>query len=256
MFDPAELALILHQDGIDLLAAAVAFAGLSTCIFGLRIWRGVLAVLGLVVGGAVGSLAAMQQAPDKTLAIVGLGIASACTLMVLASWLNHFTTMVIVAAIGWYLGLRLGAQFGVPQTDLFVCAIGGALVFGILAILFEMPAVILLSALGGAWAVVWGASLYWGNGFYRVIDAMTLYTDSDRYSMELSVVGVLAAVGLTLQVIGWVRAGPDMREIKEAVDMADMPRKRRVSMLEDLRADGAISRSEYFRHMIRILSGA
>ncbi len=256
MFDPAELALILHQDWIDLGAAAIAFAGLSTCLFGLRIWRAVLGVLGLIAGGVLGSWFAQQQAPDKIVVVIGLGIASGCVMMVVAAGLHHFTTMGIVAAIGWYFGGRLGAQFGVPASDLFICALGGALILGIVAILVEMPAIIVISSIAGAWAVVWGASFYWGNGFYRTIDAMTLYLHSDRYGMELTAMGALAALGLTLQTIGWVRAGPDLKEVKQALDMADLPRQRRVAVLEDLRSDGTISRGEYFRHLVRVLSGA
>jgi hypothetical protein len=256
MFDPGHLALILHQDWIDLLAAIIAFAGLCTCLLGLRIWRGILAVAGLIVGSALGSYIAYQQGPGKMIVVVGLGIAAGCVLMVLASWLHQFTTMIIFAAIGWYLGMKLGAQLGVPASDLFVCSIGGALVMGIAAILFEMPGIVLLSSVAGAWATVWAVSLYWDSEFCQVIDAMTLYLNRDQYGMELLCAGLLTLLGFLLQGIGWLRAGPDMKQLEQAVDYADMPKKRRVSILEDLRTKGAITRSEYFRHMVRILSGA
>lgn len=256
MLDPAELALIMDQDGIDLLAATAALAGVCMCILGLRLWRLMLAVAGLLAGGALGCFIAHQHAPGKMIVVVGLGVAGGCVLMVIASWLNHLTTMAIFAAIGWYVGMKLGSQLGVPESDLFVCSIGGALVMGILSILFEMPGVILLSSVVGAWLAVWSVSLYWGSAFYHEVDAMTLYLNREMYSKELAAAGVFALAGLLLQVIGWLRAGPDMRDIKQAVDYADMPKKRRVAILEDLRANGAITRGEYFRHMVRILSGA
>ena len=36
---------------------------------------------------------------------------------------------------------------------------------------------------------------------------------------------------------------------------ADLPTKRRVAVLDDLAANGLVTRGEYFRHLARILSG-
>jgi len=67
---------------------------------------------------------------------------------------------------------------------------------------------------------------------------------------------MLAAVGLLLQIITFVNSEPDMSQINHALDCADMPRKRRIAVLDDLRNDRTISRSEYFRHLIRVLSSS
>jgi hypothetical protein len=61
---------------------------------------------------------------------------------------------------------------------------------------------------------------------------------------------------LLLQIIAFVRSGPDMAQINHALDCADLPRKRRIAVLDDLRSDRTISHGEYFRHLIRVLSSS
>ncbi len=198
--------LMSNQDLIDLLAVAAVVAGLSVCLFGLRIWR-------YALGG-------------------------------------------VVAAIGWYAGTRVGSMMAVEGTDLLVCAVGGALLLGVVAVLVEMPVIICLSAVSGAWSVVWGVSLYFDKGFHRIIDVWKLTEHRSAYGGELFALALLAAVGLLLQIIAFVRSGPDMSQINHAMDCADLPRKRRIAVLDDLRSDRTISHSEYFRHLIRILSSS
>jgi hypothetical protein len=248
--------LMANQDLIDLLAITAVVAGLSVCLFGLRIWRFALGGVAAGFGVAGGAMFAASRAPDRMIIIIGLSVAAGCVLMIAFATLYRLGTMIVVAAIGWYVGVRIGSMMAVEGIDLLACAVGGALLLGVVAVLVEMPVIICLSAFSGAWSVVWGVSLYFGNRFHEVLDVWKLTEQGGAFAGELLALALLAAVGLALQVVAFIRSGPDMAQINHALDCADLPHKRRIAVLDDLRSDGTISRSEYFRHLIRVLSSS
>ena len=251
------LELVAHRDVAGPLAAAVVVAGLTVCLLGLRLWRVVLTAVAFAAGCAAGCTLAVSRAPDQPVVVIGLGVAMGCVLTVILAGLPRLGTFAVLAAVGWFAGRLLAGQAHVREQDLMVvCGLAGALVVGLVPTYFdiEKPAVILVSALAGAWAVVWGTTFFFGADFHRVANAAELLASAQTYRGELLVVVVLALLGLVLQTTALLRAGPDAEALRHAMEIADLRTKRRVAVLEELRADGLITRGEYYRHLVRILS--
>ena len=243
----------------DLLAAAAVVAGLAVCLLGLRLWRAVLATVAFSAGYAVGYTIAVSRAPDQRVVVIGLGVAMGCVLMVVFAGMPRLGTFAVLAVIGWFAGRLLAGQAQVREQDLMVVAgLAGALVIGIVPFYFdiEKPATVLISSLAGAWGVVWGTTLYFGGDFCRVADAAALLASAERFGVELTAVALLALIGLAAQTTALLRSGPDARALRHAIALADLPTKRRVALLEDLRSNGLITRAEYDCHAVRVLSAA
>ncbi len=64
----------------------------------------------------------------------------------------------------------------------------------------------------------------------------------------------LALIGLVLQTLAMARSGPDTDDLCHAMERVDLATRRRVAVLDRLEAKGLITRSEYFRHVVRVLS--
>lgn len=250
---PVDLAL--RQDIVDLLAAAVAVAGLCVCLLGLRLWPAVCSIGCLAAAFVAGAAFALDRAPDKLAIALALGAAGGVAAAIVGAYAYRLVTIGAYGLIGWCVGSQFAASGGLEQTDQLAAALGGAMVAAVVAVLFDVVAVMLLGAIAGAWAAVWSACLYFGSAFAQQADLWSLAQNASAYRLPLLAVGALAVVGLFAQAFAYVHAGPDPREVIEALDRADLPRKRRVAVLDDLRADGLITRTEYFRHLVRILSG-
>ena len=251
--------LELHGDLIDLLAAAVVFAGLTVCLFGLRLWRVVLAVVAFGAGCAAGCTLAAAQAPGRTGVMLALGVALGCVLMIALAGLPRLGTFVVLAAVGWLTGRLVAGQMQVQEPDLMVVAgLAGALTVALLPFCFDIeePAVVLVTSIAGAWAAVWGTAFYFDIAFARVFDAGVVFASPGSFATPLAAIAVLALLGLALQTAHLLRAGPSAAALRRALTLADLPTQRRVGVLERLRGEGVITSAEYHRHVVRILAGA
>lgn len=253
MMFPVDLAL--SQDILDLLAAAAAVAGLCVCLLGLRVWPAVCSLGCLALAFCVGTAFAVERAPDKVGIAIGLGAAAGIACAIAGAYAHRLVTIAAYAAIGWYVGTHVAGAGGLEQSDQLAAALGGAMVAAVVAVLFDLVAVMLLGTIAGAWAVVWSTCAFFASPFAEQTDLWSLFQNASQHRIPLIAVGVLAVFGLFVQALGYVHAGPDPREVTDALDRADLPRKRRVASLDNLRADGLITRTEYFRHLVRILSG-
>lgn len=250
---PVDLAL--SQDILDLLATVVVVAGLTVCLLGLRVWPGVCCAAGFVLAGLAGASFAFDRAPERIVIVYALGAAAGVVGAIAGRYAHRLMTIAAYAGIGWYIGSHVGEIGGLEVNDQLACALGGAMIVAVMAVLFDLIAVMLLGAAAGAWAAVWGASLFFGSPFAAQLDAWTLLQKWPHHQASLIAVGAIAVCGLFVQGFAYIHAGPDPREVAEALDRADLPRKRRVAMLDELRSDGTITRTEYWRHLVRILSG-
>ena len=246
----------LGQDMADILAAATVAVGLIVCLLGLQVWRGVLAGVGFAAGCAAGISLATSHAPDRPVVVIGLGVASGCVLMVVLAWLPRLGTCVVFGVIGWFVGRLLTGHDQIAEQHLpIVFGVAGVLLLGLAPIYFEIerPTIVLVSSLGGAWAAVWGAALFFGLDFHRTLDLTGLLLLAGQFRAELTAVALLAVVGLVIQAAGMAKAGPDPDDVCEAMSRADLPTKRRVAVLDDLSANNLITRTEYYRHLVRVL---
>jgi len=250
--------LELHQDVTDLLAAAAAIAGLVVCLLGSRVWRAVLAGAGFAAGCLSGVAIAAANAPNRPGVAIGLGLTTGCVVMIAMAGLPRLGTCVVFATIGWFVArLLVGHELVVSQNLPVVLGLAGALVCGLAPLYFEVEksVIMLVSAIAGAWAVVWATGLYFDLDFHRASGPAELLASAGAYRGELTVLAALAAAGLAFQIFTVLRAGPDTHEVRQAMARADLPTRRRVAVLDDLAANGLLTRSEYFRHLARILSG-
>jgi hypothetical protein len=249
--------LDLHPDSIDLLAVAAVVGGLSVCLFGLRLWRVLLGAAGLASGLFAGCALAAAQAPDRTEVMIGLGLSTGCVLMVILAGLPRLGTFVALAAVGWIAGRLLGGPLQ-AQDMAIVSGLTGALVVSLLPFCFDFDksAIVVVSALAGAWSAVWGATLFFGGGFERAADAAALFAAPSDYRIELGAVVLLALIGLVLQSIDLLHSGPDAKALRRAMALADLPTRRRVAILANLRCEGLVTRAEYHHHLVRVLADA
>jgi uncharacterized protein DUF4203 len=137
---------------------SVAF-GIISCFFGYRVFRLVLAFLGFFLGAAIGvSLVASNHSLLLSL-LAGLvgGLIGAAALYLL------YTIGVFIAGIAF--GATIATAFLAvlnantsPLVHILVIG-GGALVGGILAVMFNRLIIILGTAFGGAASIVYGVAL-------------------------------------------------------------------------------------------------
>lgn len=244
----------MHQDVFDLLAAFAVVGGLSLCLFGYRLWRAVAALGGWAGGFLAGAAYAAAHAPEKFWIIIGLGAAAGCALMVLLALFDRMALFIAFAWIGGSVGIHLGQGAGIDGGDLFACGLVGALIASVTAVVFDRVAVVLLSVAAGGLLVVWGAALFWGWPLAEVTSLLPLLEQAPRFSTELRVAGLLAGIGFALQFVTVLMRGPDAADLRRAREQVDLPRQRRLALLDELYDDGLITRSEHLRQVIRIVA--
>jgi hypothetical protein len=150
---PGDLTSI--SGGAALLIALVSIAfGLLNCFFGYRIFRIMLGVYGFILGAVAGFSLVNSVAPDETLwlllgALIG-GLLGAALMVVF-----YFIGVFLVGALaGALLADTIGLAFGVdlPWLVLIIAAVAA----GVMALFFQRYAIILATALSGAWTAVGG----------------------------------------------------------------------------------------------------
>jgi hypothetical protein len=154
--DPANLPAL--SAGSTLLVALISIAfGLLNCFFGYRIFRVLLGIYGFLLGALVGFAIANTVAGGQTLwLIVGVVVGGifGAVLMVLAFFVGVF---VIGALAGAALANTIGAVIGIDMPTVVVVIV--AVVVGAVALIAQRVVIILITAFGGAWAVVTGGAM-------------------------------------------------------------------------------------------------
>jgi hypothetical protein len=141
--------------GAATLIALVSIAfGLLNCFFGYRIFRIMLGVYGFILGAVAGFALINSVAPDETLwlllAVLVGGLLGAA-LMVIFYFIGVF---LIGALAGAIIVDTLGLAIGVDMPLLVIVIV--AIVAGTAALFFQRYAIIVATALSGAWTAVGG----------------------------------------------------------------------------------------------------
>jgi hypothetical protein len=135
--------------------------GLITCFAGYRLFKALLAVYGFVLGAALGAVLASSFAGGQlllTLAGAGLGGLVGAALLVVLYFVGVFGVGAVAGAL---LANLLAGAIGIDMPVLVLLV--AAPVGGLLAMLLQRVAVILATALAGAWAVVGGGAALVGG---------------------------------------------------------------------------------------------
>jgi hypothetical protein len=200
-----DLDTLLAFEGMTRSAATLLLIalGLITCFAGYRLFRVLLAVYGFALGAGLGAVMASSFADGQlllTLAGAVLGGLAGAVLMVVLYFVGVFGVGTVAGAL--LVNLLAGAVgVDVPILVLFVAGPIG----GLLAMLVQRVAIVLATALAGAWAVVGsGAALVGGPS----VPLTTLYgRPGIWHSADLPYLGslllwlALAAAGTTVQLL-------------------------------------------------------
>lgn len=129
--------------------------GIVNCFFGYVYFRLLLGVWGFFMGGALGISLASDAAPVVVLAAGLIGAVLGALLIYL---LFRVGLLIIGALLGYALTAALLAALGINE-NILLLALGGALIFGILALVLNRVFIIVLTAFSGASAIITGVSL-------------------------------------------------------------------------------------------------
>jgi multiple sugar transport system permease protein len=129
--------------------------GLASCFFGYRLLRVVLGVQGFLLGAALGgSLAGLWGVGDSAaILLVLVGAAVGAAALALFYSVAVFTAGAAVAAL---LGLVVGSALSLDTNSVTIVLLSLAFLGGILALAIEKSALVIATAVIGAWSAVYG----------------------------------------------------------------------------------------------------
>lgn len=137
-------------------------AGLVSCFLGYRVFRLVLCVVGLVVGGVAGWVGCEAAFPGARLAVLAGAIVAALAGLGIAFLAYYVGVFLFGAAAATALALIVKVHYAPHSNQLILLA--PAAVGGVLALLLRRPLLIIATALGGAWHLTVGAFALLGRG--------------------------------------------------------------------------------------------
>jgi len=188
-----------------ILGLIALIAGAVFCFDGYKAFRIVIPIWGAFAGFAFGAGLVSALTGDAVLAkplgwIVGILIALVFAL--LAYLYYAFAVVLAMTSLGFLLGTTLMTALGVEWQWLIVLvALAVAAAAAVLAIVTNMPRIllILVSALGGATAIVAGAMLLFGNLESDDLNHETVTSAIDDSAWWWLAYFLLAVVGIATQ---------------------------------------------------------
>jgi hypothetical protein len=148
---------------VHLIALASIGLGVVYCLFGYRIFRIILGILGFILGASMGAAIAFNLFCRAQVLIIlaGLvgGIAGA-VLMVVVYFIGIF---LLGAWLGSLLGVLLTGGGGSTVETVIILIL--AVIGGIVAVMFQKLMIIISTSLSGSWSIVSGVFHFLGAGF-------------------------------------------------------------------------------------------
>jgi len=199
-FDSAILQYVLTGVGI--------LIGLTLVLFGYRLFKPVLFIVGFIVGAGIVYLILWRYSSVGILVLVLAPIAVGILCGILLLWFAVAGIFVLGAALGFllfslFMSSREGGLIGSKLTEYLVMA-GVTLAGGILALIFQKTVIILATSFGGAFAVLAGIDRYLGGGFAEVIPHI-IQGHSDliqaglKTYIEIGACVLLSVIGIIVQ---------------------------------------------------------
>jgi hypothetical protein len=169
--------------------------GVTLLVYGYPLFRLLLPIFGFMIGFVVGYSIFGEERWFLAM-VFSVGLAIALGALALAAW------SLIVALAGVLLGASLGVGIGVAigGTGIWL-AIIGAVVGGFMFYRFRDLAVILFTALNGAWMLVAGAADVLGQGALAQRTRLALTTDLSLQPSWFLIIAfvVVGVIGVVVQ---------------------------------------------------------
>ena len=200
---------------MDLVIAIVALlVGAAFCFGGFRFFLVLLPLWGFLVGFNVGTEAMQALFGDGTFATVTSWAVGLILALVFAigSYLYYWLAIALLGGgVGYALGVSvwglIGSETGVIAFVIGI-VVGAVFAIGVLALNVPKYLVIVLSALGGAAAILAGWFVLIGTIPTDNINWVTVGAEISKNWFYLIVWGVIAAAGMVVQVMS-TTLGPD-----------------------------------------------
>lgn len=175
--------------------------GLVNCLFGYRLFKLMLALWGFLLGVIVGATIANNLAEGQTLWLVVGAVVGGLLGAVLLRSLYMFGVFVVGGIAGALLANAGGGVLGM-ETPLVVIIVF-AIVGGIAAAILQRVAIILATAILGAWAIVRGISLLLTGSDPLPAGVASMTASPQEIGLPLLVILILLAilgiVGIVIQ---------------------------------------------------------
>ncbi|KAL4139512.1 hypothetical protein PRIC2_003007 [Phytophthora ramorum] len=194
------------QLGGSLLAAVSMIVGCMMVVFGFRLIRATLFVIGFVAGGIPIAMIAERMFRDETWVVMASWIAFGVGGLLcggVVTWLYPLSTFVAGAATGIMMAMILTNSFGYliypghTKDLLTLMCVGLGIIFGVLALKVGKPVLIVSTSLFGAGMVVWGVGYFAGD--FPTTNGLERYASEDIngemvYSIPTAWWGYLAGI--------------------------------------------------------------
>jgi hypothetical protein len=206
----------IHLGG-SILAAAAILVGAVMLVFGFRLIRATLFVIGFVAGGIAIALIVEHMFRDETWVILASWIAFGVGGIIcgaVVTWLYPLSTFVAGAATGIMTAMILTNSIGyliypghTKELLTLMCVVLGIL-FGVLALKLGKPVLIISTSLFGSGMVVWGVGYFAGHFpsandleqyASKDIDGNTVYSFPAAWWGYLAGIVVLFVLGMYIQ---------------------------------------------------------
>jgi hypothetical protein len=182
----------------SLLIALISIVfGLALCFSGYRLFQFMLGVFGFLLGAVAGFLIADYLVGGQTLWLVLGAILGGLVGAALFSFLYSVGVFLAGAWAGAWLANLAGVFIGfeLPMWAVFVAAVA----LGIIALILQRAAIIVITAFGGAWAMVSaGAALFIGQS----VPILKLLRPTSDWLQENLSMATIWVVWLALGIVG------------------------------------------------------
>jgi len=176
--------------------------GAMICLFGYRLLRVTLAVIGFAVGATLGALVASNIAGVGQVFILIIAIACGLLGAVLAAVLYKAGVFLLGAGAGALIASFFVA--GMTGATGIIVIIAAAIVAGVVTLFLQRPMVSVLTAFGGSWGVAMGVFhlVGWHNMNDGLAVVATLRKDPTRLLVVIGCWVVLGIIGAIVQLAG------------------------------------------------------
>ena len=188
------------EDLMSIILGFTVVMGALECLLGQRLWRFILALHGLGVGFAVGTIAAQQGSPGEPAMVLALGIFAGAVGAGLLAGIVPLGTFIYAAQQGALIAAAImvhtAGRHGMRSEDLLGgMALAGA-VAGIVAALAGQGGVIVSSSLGGGWKIATGI---FGLEAFRGALGLAPTLEQLGTAAGLAILGMVIQFGVTAQ---------------------------------------------------------
>lgn len=140
--------------------------GLIACFWGYRLFRGVLGLIGFIMGAYFGWLIAVSFSAGTVVAVIA-AIAGGLVGSALFVSLYFVGVFLTGAVAGWLLGVMLTNISGNPLHVLLFLLL--AVAGGVMAVVFQKWIIIFATSVVGAWYLVAGSFFLMGSGYTPMV---------------------------------------------------------------------------------------